>query len=160
MGERRRGAEAEVINGKPIRVLHVDDEEDQLRFTKLFLEELDEEVTVDSISDPEEAIRLQDRNSYDLVVSDYKMDSMTGIELFRRVRERSDVPFILYTGRGGEELAESAFEAGVDGYVKKEAEPSHYQVLSRRIRQIVEGRRAGKPVAEQTRAPLLDASSL
>jgi len=133
-----------VINGKPIRVLHVDDEEDQLRFTKMFLEELDEEVTVDSVSNPDEAIRLQGRNSYDIVVSDYKMESMTGIELFRRVRKRSDVPFILYTGKGGDEVAESAYEAGMDGYIKKEAEPSHYQALSNRIRQIVEKRRTKK----------------
>ncbi|HEX9914600.1 MAG TPA: response regulator [Candidatus Bathyarchaeia archaeon] len=133
-----------MINGKPIRVLHVDDEEDQLRFTKMFLEELDEEVTVDSVSNPDEAIRLQGRNSYDIVVSDYKMESMTGIELFRRVRKRSDVPFILYTGKGGDEVAESAYEAGMDGYIKKEAEPSHYQALSNRIRQIVEKRRTKK----------------
>jgi len=133
-----------VINGKPIRVLHVDDEEDQLRFTKMFLEELDEEVTVDSVSDPDEAIWLQGRNSYDIVVSDYKMESMTGIELFRKVRKRSDVPFILYTGKGGDEVAESAYEAGMDGYIKKEAEPSHYQALSNRIRQIVEKRRTKK----------------
>jgi DNA-binding response OmpR family regulator len=127
----------------------VDDEEDQLRFTKMFLEELDDEVTVDSVSDPDEAIRLQSTNSYDLVVSDYMMVSMTGIELFQRVRERSDVPFILYTGRGGEEVAESAYEAGMDGYMKKEADPCHYQSLSKRIRQIVEGRRARKPQGRQ-----------
>ena len=132
-------------NERPIRVLHVDDEEDQLRFTKMFLEELDEEVTVDSVSDPDEAIRLQGRNSYDLVISDYKMVSMTGIELFHKVRERSDVPFILYTGKGSEEVVESAFKEGMDSYMKKEADPCHYQVLSKRIRQIVEGRRAKKP---------------
>jgi CheY-like chemotaxis protein len=150
LGERRRGAEAGVINEKSIRVLHVDDEEDQLRFTKMFLEELDREVTVDSVSDPDEAIRLQGRNSYDLVISDYKMAGMTGIELFQRVRERSDVPFILYTGRGGEEVAESAYEAGLDGYMKKETEPSHYQALSKRVRQIVEGRRARRLAVEGT----------
>ncbi|MFH2111658.1 MAG: response regulator [Candidatus Bathyarchaeota archaeon] len=126
---------------KPIRVLHVDDEEDQLRFTKMFLEELDRRVTVDSVSDPEEAIRLQGMNSYDVVVSDYMMVNMTGVDLFQRVRERSDVPFILYTGKGSEEVAESASRAGMDGYMKKEAEPSHYQALSRRIRQVVEKRR-------------------
>lgn len=134
--------EVRVSNEKPIRILHVDDEKNQLEFTKMFLEELDEEVTVDSVSDPLEAIQLQSRNSYDVIVSDYKMISMTGLELFRKVRERSDVPFILYTGRGSEEVAESAFEAGVDDYLKKEADPSHYHVLSKRIRQTVERHRA------------------
>lgn len=134
--------EAKVSNEKPIRVLHVDDEKNQLEFTKMFLEALDEGVTVDSVSDPLEAIRLQSRNSYDVIISDYKMISMTGIELLQKVREKSDVPFILYTGRGSEEVAESAFRAGVDDYLKKEAEPSHYQVLSKRIRQTVEKHRA------------------
>ncbi len=144
------GAKAEVSIRKPIRVLHVDDEEDQLRFTKMFLEELDRGVTVDSASDPHEAIRLQGRNSYDIVVSDYKMAGMTGVELFHRVRARSDVPFILYTGRGGDEVAESAHAAGMEGYVKKEAEPTHYKALLNRIRHIVEWRQTRKPIAEQT----------
>ena len=134
--------EEEVSIEKPIRVLHVDDEENQLEFTKMFLEELDREVTVDSVSDPLEAIRLQSMNSYDVIVSDYKMISMTGLELLQRVRERSDVPFILYTGRGSEEVAESAFEAGADDYLKKEADLGHYNVLSKRIRQTVEKHRA------------------
>jgi len=153
-------AEAEASEGGPIRVLHVDDEEDQLRFTKMFLEELDREVTVDSVSVPEEAIRLQSSNSYDLVVSDYMMVSMTGIELFQRVREQSDVPFILYTGKGGEDVAEAAFKMGMNGYMMKEAEPAHYKALSKRIRQIVEERRAGKALAEENRALLLDPSRL
>jgi len=135
---------------RPIRVLHVDDEEDQLRFTKMFLEELDLGVTVDSASDPHEAIRLQGRNGYDIVVSDYKMPGMTGIELFRTVRACSDTPFILYTGRCGDEVAESAIAAGVDGYVKKEPEPAHYRALLNRIRHIVERRQTRKPIAPQT----------
>jgi PAS domain S-box-containing protein len=128
--------------GKPIRVLHVDDEENHLEFTKMFLEALDEEIRVESVSDPLEAIRLHGVNGYDVVLSDYKMISMTGLELLQRVREGSDVPFILYTGRGSEEVAESAFRAGVDDYLKKEANLSHYQVLSKRIRQTVDKHRA------------------
>lgn len=134
--------EVKVSNEKPIRVLHVDDEKNQLEFTKMFLEELDQEVTVDSVSDPLEAIRLQSLNSYDVILSDYKMMSMTGLELLQKIRERSNVPFILYTGRGSEEVAESAFRAGVDDYLRKEANLSHYQVLSKRIRQTVEKHRA------------------
>ncbi len=134
--------EAKASKDKPIRVLHVDDERNQLEFTKMFLEELDGEVTVDSVSDPVEAIRLHGRNGYDVIVSDYKMASMTGLELLQKLRERSDVPFILYTGRGSEEVAESAFNAGADDYLKKEADLGHYQVLSKRIRQTVEKHRA------------------
>jgi len=127
---------------KPIRILHVDDEGPQLEFTKIFLEELDEEVVVDSATSPREALELQEQRGYDCIVSDYKMLSMDGIELARKVREKSGVPFILYTGQGSEEVAESAFEAGIDDYIRKEPEPSHYQVLAKRVRQNVDKYRA------------------
>jgi PAS domain S-box-containing protein len=127
---------------KPIRILHVDDEGPHLEFTKIFLEELDEEVVVDSATSPREALELQEEGSYDCIVSDYKMLSMDGIELAQRVRERSGVPFILYTGQGSEEVAEHAFEAGIDDYIRKEPEPSHYQVLAKRVRQNVDKYRA------------------
>ncbi|HUV54974.1 MAG TPA: ATP-binding protein [Candidatus Krumholzibacteriaceae bacterium] len=123
---------------RPIKILHVDDEGSHLEFTKMFLEELDEGVVVDSATNPEEALGLQEKNSYDCIVSDYKMLSMDGIELAQRVRERSNVPFILYTGQGSEDVAEQAFEAGIDDYIRKESEPSHYQILAKRIRQNVD----------------------
>lgn len=131
-----------VNRDRPIRILHVDDEENQLEFTKLFLEEIDKDVVIDSTSDPDEAVRLASKNSYDCIVSDYKMLTMSGVELAQKVRKNSSVPFILYTGQGSEEVAQSAFEAGVDDYLKKESEPSHYQILARRVRQNVEKHRA------------------
>ena len=129
-------------NKKPIRILHVDDEGSHLEFTKIFLEEVDEDIVVDSASTPEEAIELQEKNSYDCIISDYKMLSMDGIELAQKVRERSNVPFILYTGQGSEEVAQYAFETGIDDYLRKESEPSHYQILAKRVRQNVDKYRA------------------
>jgi len=136
------GGGGDMDKRKPIRILHVDDEGPHLEFTKIFLEELDEEVVVDSATSPREALDLQEQRSYDCIVSDYKMLSMDGIELAQRVREKSGVPFILYTGQGSEEVAECAFEAGIDDYIRKEPEPSHYQVLAKRVRQNVDKYRA------------------
>ena len=82
------------------------------------------------------------------------MLSMNGIELAQKLREKSDVPFILYTGQGSEEVAEKAFNAGVDDYLRKEAEPTHYQVLAKRIRHTVEKHRTDelyKKVVEEGR---------
>jgi PAS domain S-box-containing protein len=139
-GKQMKGGK--VNQGKPIHILHVDDEENQLEFTKLFLEEIDKNVVIDSVSDPNEAVKLASENNYDCIVSDYKMLTMSGIELAQKVRQMSKVPFILYTGQGSEEVAQSAFEAGVDDYLKKESEPSHYQVLAKRVRQNVDKYRA------------------
>ncbi len=114
-----------------IRVLHVDDDTNQLIFTKRFLEELDPFIQVESVASPEEA--LIKASSFDCVVSDFVMPGMNGIELANRVRETSTIPFILYTGQGNEEVAERAFAAGVDDYIRKEFDHSHYQVLAKRI---------------------------
>ena len=139
---------------RPLRILHVDDEENQLEFTKLFLEQIDRDVKIKSVLTPEEAIKLQEEDSFDCIVSDYKMLNMNGIELAQKLREKSDVPFILYTGQGSEEVAEKAFNAGVDDYLRKEVEPTHYQVLAKRIRHTVEKKRTDelyKKVVEESR---------
>lgn len=139
---------------KPLKILHVDDEENQLEFTKLFLEQIEKDVEIDSVTSPEEALKRSEERSYDCIVSDYKMLKMNGIELAQKVREKSDVPFILYTGQGSEEVAELAFSAGVDDYLRKETEPTHYQVLAKRIIHTVEKHRTEelyRKVVEESR---------
>lgn len=143
---------------RPIRILHVDDEENLLEFTKIFLEQIDKDVKIDSVLTPEEALKLHEQEIYDCVVSDYKMLTMNGIELAQKVREKSSIPFILYTGQGSEEVAEKAFNAGVDDYLRKEAEPTHYQVLAKRIRHSVEKHRTDelyRKVVEESREAIV-----
>jgi len=82
-----------------IRVLHVDDEPDHLKLTKLFLEKADAGLKVESVSSAEEARHLLQKRSFDCVVSDYVLSGMDGIEFAREVRKADQVPFILYTGQ-------------------------------------------------------------
>lgn len=124
-----------------INVIHVDDEKDQLRLTKFNIEGSDPSLKVKSVQSPFEALRLLGEKNYDCLVSDYTMPGLDGIELARKIRETSSIPIILYTGHGSEEVAEAAFMAGVDDYVRKEMEPSHYRVLAKGIRQVVERHR-------------------
>jgi PAS domain S-box-containing protein len=139
---------------RPLRILHVDDEKTQLELTKLFLEQIDEGLNIRSVLSPEEALKLQEKDAFDCIISDYKMLSMNGIELAEKLREKSDIPFILYTGQGSEEVAEKAFNAGIDDYLRKEGEPTHFQVLAKRIRHTVEKHRTDelyKKVVEESR---------
>jgi len=46
---------------------------------------------------------------YDCIISDYAMPHLNGINLTEKIRERSDIPVILDTVQGSEEVAESAF---------------------------------------------------
>ncbi len=126
---------------KIIRVLHLDDEPDQLKFTKLFLEKADSGLQVESVSSVEEARHMLKKRSFDCVVSDYVMSGMDGIEFAHEMKKANPVPFILYTGQGSEEVADAALAAGVDDYVQKDYDPSQYQVLAKRVRVAVEKRR-------------------
>jgi PAS domain S-box-containing protein len=133
---------ANMNDNKTIKILHVDDDICQLNFTKRFLEELDDDFIVESVSTPEEAIQLAYNNHYDIVISDYNMANMTGIQLAQKIKDKINSPFILYTWHNSDEVAESAFKAGIDDYIKKEFDHSHYQVLSKRIRHSVDKYRA------------------
>ena len=122
--------------GKIIQVLHVDDDEDHLMISKRQIEKFDPLINMNFISSPSDVLELLE--SFDCIVSDYKMPKFDGVQLAFTIRETSDIPIILYTGHGSEEVASAAFEAGVDDYIWKESSASHYQVLSKRIRMVVE----------------------
>ncbi len=136
------------LSGDVIRVLHVDDETNQLEFAKTFIEISDPDIHMESVSAPKEALDKLRDESFDCILSDYQMPDMDGIELARRIRETSDIPIIIYTGRGSEEVAEAAFAAGIDDYIRKEVNPSHYQVLAKRVRSAVENYRSEKALVE------------
>lgn len=120
------------IQEELIRVLHIDDDIDHLVISKRYIKKFEPAITIDTTTSPDEV--LDQLESYDCIVSDYKMPRMNGIELAQKVREISEIPFILYTGQGSEEVASDAFNVGVNDYLRKENEPDHYRVLAKRIR--------------------------
>jgi len=140
-----------------IRILHVDDDVNQSEFLQYFLPEMDKAFRIDYVSDPCKVMEKMKSEIYDCVVTDFQMPKINGIELAEKIRESFDLPIIIYTGQGSEEIAEAAFSAGIDDYLRKEMDPSHYQVLAKRIRQVVEKKRTEtlyKTVVEQTRDAL------
>jgi PAS domain S-box-containing protein len=119
--------------GEDIRVLHVDDESIILKMAKLHLELIEPNLRIESTTSVTEALELLKKKRYDCILSDYRMPVMDGIEFARQVSKLYEIPFIIYTGQGSEEVAQIAFEAGIDDYMKKELDQSHYQVLAKRI---------------------------
>jgi PAS domain S-box-containing protein len=84
------------------------------------------------------------------IVSDYEMPRTDGLEFLEAVRkEYPDLPFILFTGKGGEEIASKAISAGVTDYLQKEPDEGQFTVLANRIVNLVDQYRATKAV-EQT----------
>ncbi len=130
--------------GDVVLVLLVDDEEHQRELTKLSLVGADPTLVITAAQTPSQALSLLLEQPFDCLVSDYQMPGMNGVELCAEVRKTSTVPFIIYTGRGSEEVASQAFAAGADDYVRKEKDLTHYQVLARRIRQAAERHRTSE----------------
>lgn len=124
-------------------VLYVDDEPALLEVGKLFLERTGA-LTIETAPSAREAlIRLGER-ACDAVIADYQMPEMDGIELLKEVRQHfGDIPFILFTGRGREEVVIEALNCGADGYIHKGGDPrSQFAELEHRVVQAVERRRA------------------
>ncbi|WP_281195046.1 PAS domain S-box protein [Halorubrum sp. F4] len=137
-----------------IRVLHVDDDPGLAEMVATFLEREDDRTEVRTEHDAEAGLRaLGDvEDSIDCVVSDYDMPGRDGIEFLRAVREgRPDLPFVLFTGKGSEEVASEAISAGVTDYLQKRTGTEQYALLANRIRNAVEAARADELLAERTR---------
>jgi len=99
------------------RILVVDDN----RVTLLFLDELlSEEYEVVTKQDPTEALDYICSDDVDLVVSDYKMPKMNGVELFHEIKQICrNVPFIIISAEDNDDNVRRAKEAGVDSYMYK-----------------------------------------
>jgi len=125
-----------------IRVLYVDDEEDHWTIMKHFLEEFEQSLKIEFTDSPATVPLRLAEEAFDAIISDYVMPGMDGIELGELVRELRDIPFIIYTGRGSEDIATEAFKRGIDDYVRKEPNPDHYRLLALRLTEAVKRRRA------------------
>ncbi|MDD5143061.1 PAS domain S-box protein [Methanoregula sp.] len=132
-----------------IRVLYVDDERDLLEVGKLFLEESGE-FSVTTIVSPNAALDLLQKEHFDAIVSDYQMDELDGIRFLQAARERFPiVPFILFTGRGREEVVIQALNNGADFYLQKGGDPdAQFAELAHKIRQAVRTKQAEQSLAE------------
>jgi PAS domain S-box-containing protein len=135
-----------------IQVLHVDDDPNLAELASTVLEREAASLSVETAHHPDEGFDRLDANSYDCVVSDYDMPETNGIEFLEAVREEyPGLPFILFTGKGSEEIASEAISAGVTDYLQKETGTDQYAVLANRIQNAAEARRSEEKLEERTR---------
>ncbi|MFW9853281.1 MAG: PAS domain S-box protein, partial [Candidatus Thorarchaeota archaeon] len=140
------------INKKEIiRVLHIDDEEDFLIITKDFVEKLsDGEISVVSISNPLEALERIETREFDVIVCDYMMEELNGLDLLRKLKtQKDDIPFIIFTGRGREEVVIKALNLGADYYIRKGLDAkSQYTELVHQINTVFRHKTAERDLRE------------
>ena len=112
-----------------IRVLHVDDEREFAEVAAMHLERVDDGLEVVTESSAQD-----------------------GLEFLKAVREQFEgLPFVLFTGKGNEEIASDAISAGVTEYLQKDVGTDQYTVLANRIRRAVGENRAKSALQESER---------
>ncbi|MFX0095723.1 MAG: response regulator, partial [Candidatus Hodarchaeota archaeon] len=78
------------------------------------------QLVVDSLNDPRIVLDQLKEKSYDVIVCDYQMPDLDGLQLLELLRGQSlDTPFIMLTGKGREEVAINALNLGANHYIRK-----------------------------------------
>lgn len=105
-----------------IRVLSIDDDpDDQLILKRALEERIGPELELVMATNPSDGLRKIEESGFDLVLVDYRLPQMTGLEFLRELRwRRLDTPAIILTGRGDERIAVEAMKLGARDYVLKD----------------------------------------
>ncbi len=110
-------------NGSVIHVLHVDDDLSILEISKQILMDLNNAFDIDTACCVDEARKKMETKNYDIIISDYEMPQ-DGLQFLKKLREeKNNIPFILFTGKGREEVVIKALNLGADHYVNKQGSP-------------------------------------
>lgn len=135
-----------------IEILFIDDDPDLLDIACQYLEREGEYSIITSQS-ALSAINLINEYSFDIIISDYEMKRMDGIALLKHLREKGDtIPFIIFTGKGREEVVIEALNGGADFYLQKGGHPiAQFAELSNKIHYAVSRRRAEKELIERNK---------
>ena len=134
-----------------ISILYVDDEPQLLELGRQFLEQKGEIVvsTAESVAGARDMLA---NKPFDVIVSDYQMPGTDGIEFLKFTRyQYPDIPFILFTGRGREEVVIEAINNGAEFYLQKGGDPlPQFTELAQKIRVAVDKYRAIRELRKQT----------
>ena len=117
-------------------VLIVDDYKTMLRIIRNLLKQIDIE-NVEEASDGQEALNKLRAGSFGLVISDWNMAPMTGLDLLKEVRADArlkDMPFIMITAESKTENVVAAKQAGVSNYIVK---PFNAETLREKIEKVM-----------------------
>jgi PAS domain S-box-containing protein len=130
-------------------VLYVDDEPMLLELAKIFLERTGD-FMVDTVTSAPAALDTLTRTSYDCIISDYQMPIMDGIVFLKTVRSKGNIaPFIIFTGKGREEVVIEALNSGADFYLQKGGDPkAQFAELAHKIRQAIQIKIAQKTMLD------------
>jgi len=125
-------------------MLLVDDFNDLLFIASEFLSQLIQDIEIVTCECARDALEKLDEGNFDIIVSDFQMPQMDGLEFLEVVRkDGNEIPFIIFTGMGREEVAIKSLNLGATHYLKKGGEPeSQFAALAHHIKTAVHHRRS------------------
>ena len=115
-----------------MKIMIVDDYKTMLRILRNLLKQLNF-LNVEEATDGSVALEMLRKNTFGMVISDWSMEPMTGIQLLREVRSDDrlkHLPFIMITEGGKSENVLAAKEAGVSNYIVK---PFNAEILKTKM---------------------------
>ena len=131
-----------MVPNESLSILVVDDSE---FFGNLVADTLESDhgMTTTVVTEARNALSDVAFETIDCIVSDYQMPDLNGLDLYQAIDDQHDIPFILVTSEGDEEIASRAIRTGVDEYILKEDvfEEESLGLLANRIENIVDRRR-------------------
>lgn len=141
----------------PVRVLLVDDDEDDYILTRDLLSESQGiRFDIEWVNTWNLALEVMSKNQHDIYLLDYRLGTHSGLELLQQaVANGCRVPIILLTGQGDREIDIEAMRAGAADYLDKSQ--LRAPLLERSIRYAIERKKAEQKIREQ--AALLDVAT-
>ena len=139
-------ASADSSSAAGFRILLIDDNRHGLVARRMVLQERGHRVT--ACSSPEEALAAFDNAEFDLIVTDYRMPNMCGIELIKVIRQkRPSMPIILISGMVGV-LGLNEDNTGADEVVAKDG--NEVSQITRAVERLLRRSRAKKPASARS----------
>lgn len=132
---------------KLIKIALVDDEKDFLRISEAYLKKQNENYHILSFQSPISFLNyLQEKkkDQIDVIISDYDMPEMNGLELLKETRMITNAPFIMVTGKGRDEIVIDALNNGITYYLEKSIDPIslyaelHHYILTAYEKRLIE----------------------
>lgn len=132
-----------------MNVLIVDDQQSARTMMRRVVEQINPDISVTDFENPVEALTWSGRNKIDLLLLDYRMPDMDGLEFTRQFRHsmnKRDVPIVLISIVGDEPVRQAALESGVIDFLVKPVKPRE---LGARCRNLLRLRQQGETVKER-----------
>ena len=125
----------------PLRTLIVEDSDDDTELLVRELRRAGYQPTFQRVETAESLNAALNQNAWDVVISDYTMPQLSGLEALKLVRRHdSDVPFIILSGSIGEEIAVGAMRAGAHDYIMKDNRARLIPAIQRELKEALERR--------------------